>query len=213
MKQDRLLQLRETPTDEIQSFMRHRVSATISPAMQEYILQLDTVARLLHRNRISVRNAIDQLRREWPALSIAQARGIYYDALDYFYHDEQASASAWDQAYADQLDDLKLVAIAAGKIQTAYKCIEKAHQLRTLAREHQDYTWQAPVYLVNITVKPEDLGYKTQRLADIARRNEDRKFIEMISGLETTEAEKTRLLAEAGIKTIEPEILDENDEL
>lgn len=203
MKQDRLLALQNTDADDIQAFLATRKSARIPQDLQTYILQLDSVNRLLHYHRISVRGAIEQLRKEWPTLTVAQARGIYYDAIDYFYHDDTVSAAAWDRIYADQLDALSLLCIEAGKYSVAERCAEKAHELRTTIREAQDFKWQAPVYYVNINVKPEDLGYKSQKLADIARRYEDQEYAAMISSLETTDAEKERLMRDAGIKTVE----------
>lgn len=212
MKQDRLLALQNTDTDDIQAFLATRQSATIPQDLQDYILQLDTVNRLLHYNRLSVRRAIDQIRKEWPTLTVAQARGIYYDAINYFYHDDSASAAGWDRIYADQLDDLKLLAIEAGKYNTAMQCMLKAHELRTTVREAQDFKWQAPVYYVNINVRPEDLGYKTQKLADIARRYEDQEYAAMINSLDTTDAEKERLMRDAGIKTVEYKKMEDPDD-
>ena len=211
MKEDRLLAVSKLDMDEVRSFLQTRKSAVISPNLQTYILQLDTVARILHTNRLAVKAAILQIRREWPELTVAQARGIYYDGLEFFYHDDQASASMWDKVYADFFDDLSRLSIASGKEATALRAAELAHKLRTTVREAQEYQWRAPVYLININVKPEDLGYESQRLADIARRAEDRKFAEMIGSLETTEAEKARLLADAGIKSVEYEKVDEDE--
>ncbi len=211
MKEDRLLAVSKLDMDEVRSFLQTRKSAVISPNLQTYILQLDTVARILHTNRLSVKAAILQIRREWPELTVAQARGIYYDGLEFFYHDDQASASMWDKVYADFFDDLSRLSIASGKEATALRAAELAHKLRTTAREAQEYQWRAPVYLININVKPEDLGYESQKLADIARRAEDRKFADMIGSLETTEAEKARLLADAGIKTVDYEKVDEDE--
>lgn len=211
MKQDRLLAVSKLDIDDIQSFLQTRKSASIPQTLQTYILQLDSVARIIHTNRISVRAAIIQIRREWPELSVAQARSIYYDGLAYFYHDDQASAAMWDQVYADKLDDIGLLALKSGKEATALRAAELAHKLRTTVREAQEYQWKAPIYLININVKPEDLGYKSQKLADIARRAEDRKFAEMIGSLETTEAEKARLLADAGIKTVEYEKVEDDE--
>ena len=211
MKEDRLLAVSKLDMDEVRSFLQTRKSAVISPNLQTYILQLDTVARILHTNRLSVKAAILQIRREWPELTVAQARGIYYDGLEFFYHDDQASASMWDKVYADFCDDLSRLSSASGKEATALRAAELAHKLRTTVREAQEYQWRAPVYLININVKPEDLGYESQKLADIARRAEDRKFAEMIGSLETTEAEKARLLADAGIKSIKYEKVDEDE--
>lgn len=213
MKEDRLLAVSKLDIEDIQSFLQTRKSASIPQSLQTYILQLDSVARIIHSNRISVRAAIIQLRREWPDLTMAQARGIYYDGLIYFYHDDQASAAMWDQVYADKLDDIALLALKSGKESTALRATEIAHKLRTTVREAQEYQWKAPVYLININVKPEDLGFRTQKLADIARRAEDRKFAEMIGSLETTEAEKARLLADAGIRTVEFEKTEDDESL
>ena len=213
MKEDRLLAVSKLDIEDIQAFLKTRRSVIIPQSLQTYILQLDTVARIIHTNRISVRAAVIQLRREWPDLTMAQARGIYYDGLEYFYHDDQASAAMWDQVYADKFDDIGLLALKSGKENTALRAAELAHKLRTTVRESQEYQWKAPVYLININVKPEDLGYKSQKLADIARRAEDIKFAEMIGSLETTEAEKARLLADAGIKTVEFEKIEEDESL
>ena len=213
MKNDRLQTLKKYSIEDIQSFLQTRQSSVIASDMQTYILQLDTVARLMHANSLSVRKSIDQLRREWPELTVSQARGIYYDALDYYYFDDSSSAKSWDMVYADQLEDLKTLAIAADKYDVALKCIIKAHELRTTVRESESHNWQAPVFLININVKPEDLGYESKKLADIARRADDRKYREMIMSLETTDAEKTRLLKEAGIETVDPVKMEVEDEL
>ena len=85
---------------------------------------------------------------------------------------------------------------------TAFKCLEKAHELRTKKRESMDYDWTPPVFLISTTVKPEALGYKSQKLMDIARRNEDKEYRDMIMSLETTASEKERLLREAGLDVI-----------
>ena len=205
MKEDRLTILKKYGTDDLQQFLQTRASSVIRPDMQEYILQLDTIARLMHRNRLSVRESVEQLRKEWPELTVPQARSIYYDALDYYYFDDDSSAKSWDMVYADQLEDLKTLAIAADKYDVAFKCIVKAHELRTKVRESESHDWQAPVLLVTVNVKPEDLGSESRKIADIARRAEDRKFKDMILSLETTDKEKERLLQEAGIRTVEPE--------
>lgn len=201
---DRLQTLQSYNVDDIQCFVQTRHSDVIPVDMQEYILQLETVSTILKTNRLSVREAIDALRRCYPTLTYSQARAIYYDALDYFYMDDAVSARSWDLVYAEKMEDLSLLAIKANKLDVAYKCTKEAHDLRTKQRESRDFHWTAPTYLININVKPEDLGYTSQKLADIARRNEDRKYREMIMGLETTDAEKKRLMADAGL-TFEPQ--------
>lgn len=199
MTEDRLMLLESFKADEIQYFLKNRKSEVIPADMQEYILQMDSMSRFFHYHKHSYTRAIECLRKEWPTLTIAQARGIYRDALEYFYQDEGISARAWDLKYADAYDDLARLAIKADKLATAKAALDKAHELRTKQREQENIHWQPPIYLVNINVKPEDLGYQSQKLMDIAKRAEDAQYKQLILGLETTDAEKKRLLADANI--------------
>lgn len=199
MKEDRLALLESYKADDIQYFLAQRKSDVIPVDMQDYILQLDSMSRLFHYHKHNYSRAVECLRKEWPQLTIAQARCIYRDALEYFYQDDGISARAWDLKYADAYDDLARLAIKSDKLATAKAALDKAHELRTKQREQESHQWQPPIYLVNINVRPEDLGYQSQRLMDIARRAEDAQYKELILGLETTEAEKKRLLADANI--------------
>lgn len=196
---DRLQLLQTYKADDIQFFIQNRHSDIIPENMQTYILQMDSAATLMRTNRLSVREAVEKIRLQWPQLSFSQARSIYYDALDYFYMDDSVSARSWDLVYAEKFEDMALLAIKANKLEVAYKCSAKAHELRTKQRESMEIDWHAPTYMININVKPEDLGFASQKLADIAKRNEDRKYREMIMSLEVTDAEKQRLLREAGV--------------
>lgn len=203
MKEDRLALLESYKADDIQYFLAQRKSDVIPVDMQDYILQLDSMSRLFHYHKHNYSRAVECLRKEWPQLTIAQARCIYRDALEYFYQDDGISARAWDLKYADAYDDLARLAIKADKLATAKAALDKAHELRTKQREQENHQWQPPIYLVNINVRPEDLGYQSQKLMDIAKRAEDAQYKELILGLETTEAEKKRLLADANIPDAE----------
>ena len=203
MKEDRLALLESYKADDIQYFLAQRKSDVIPVDMQDYILQLDSMSRLFHYHKHNYSRAVECLRKEWPQLTIAQARCIYRDALEYFYQDDGISARAWDLKYADAYDDLARLAIKSDKLATAKAALDKAHELRTKQREQESHQWQPPIYLVNINVRPEDLGYQSQKLMDIARRAEDAQYRELILGLETTEAEKKRLLADANIPDAE----------
>lgn len=209
-KPDRLQLLESIPADEIQALVtKGVVSPSIPESLVEYILQMNSMIQILNYNRNSYTRAVEAIRKRWPTLTVTQARNIYRDALEYYYVDPEVSARALDLKYADAMDDLARVAIAADKYATAQRALEKAHELRTMQREREEFHWTPPVIIYNINIRPEDLGYESQKLADIARRAEDRKFKAMIEGLETTEAEKIRLLNEAGIRTADP--IDEQD--
>ncbi len=212
MKPDMLTTVREYPTETLQSFLKTRQSDIIPESVQKYILQLNSAIQIIHHNGTNLQRACKQLKAEYPELTLAKAKRIYYDTLEFFYVDDFVSATAWDRVYADQYEDLKKIAIAANKFEVARKCIEAAHKLRTTNREALDFKWAPPVFLINTTVKPESLGYKSASLMEIARRNEDKEFRRIIDGLETTDTEKARLYAEAGIKEVDYQKLEEEDE-
>lgn len=196
---DRLETLRNFSVEDIQVFLKTRKSEVIPIDMQDYITKMDRCSVIINTQGANMTLATEELRRCFPDLSYTQARRIYYDALEYFHVDEPVSAAAWDAVYADQYDKLQALAIASGKLAVAQKCIEKSHELRTTRRQEQDFKWQPPTFVINIAVKPEDLGYKSRKIMDIARRREDAELRQMIGSLETTPAEKQRLLADAGI--------------
>lgn len=199
MTPDRLETLRGYKVEDIQVFLKTQKSEVISVDMQDYIVKMDRCSVIINTQGANMTLATEELRRCFPDLSYTQARRIYYDALEYFHVDEPVSAAAWDAVYADQYDKLQALAIASGKLAVARKCIEKSHELRTTRRQEQDFRWQPPTFVINIAVKPEDLGYKSRKIMDIARRREDAELRQMIGSLETTPVEKQRLLADAGI--------------
>lgn len=210
---DRLDLVRSFPVEDIQSFLTTRASTTIPEDIQQYILYLNSASSIIHHVGTNLKAASESLMREFPTLTRAQARSIYYDALEYFYIDESVSARAWDMIFADEFERLKDIAIAQEQCMTAFKCLEKAHELRTKKRESMDYDWTPPVFLISTTVKPEALGYKSQKLMDIARRNEDKEYRDMIMSLETTASEKERLLREAGIEVVIDDQKDDDYEI
>ncbi len=204
----KLDQVRALPIETIQYYRENRESPEITPEIQLYIDMMDAVVRYTHKNRLSVRGAIKRLTEEFPGTTYGQCRDIFYDAMDYFYLDDRVSERAWDMVYAEQFEDMKTLALAANKLEVAYKCACKAHELRTKERASKDIDWHAPVFQINVNVRPEDLGFKSQKLMDIARRQEDEKIRAMILGLSVPEAEKKRMLAEAGIKWEPPKELE-----
>lgn len=212
MVPSKLSQLQDLPVETLQYFLEHRDSEDITPEIRTYIEMVDAVARYTHKHDLSVQRVIERLMAEFPGTTYRQARTVYYEALDFFYLDDRLSARAWDNVYAEKFEDLGKLALTAGKIGDAYKCFAKAHELRTQERESKDVDWRAPVFLVNMNVRPEDLGFKSQKLADISKRQEDEQIRAMIMGLQVPDAEKKRMLADAGLKWEEQQAMEVPDE-
>ena len=134
-------------------------------------------------------------------MSYAQARGIYEDAMNFFFMDNSVTSDAWDNYYADQFDNLARLAIAMDKPDAAIRAFAKAHELRTRSTDRIKPTdWNPPTFIISNTIKPEQLGFKKQNLYDIARREESGYYKKMIEGLPISDKEKERLIMEAEVE-------------
>jgi len=187
--------------DILRSFMQTHRSQSIPEELQRYILQLSSTSSIIHFEGTSAGRVTRALRKEYPELSYSQALNIYYDALNFFYIDDNVTAAAWDNYYAEKMEDLSRLAIKAGNLSVAQKCMAAAHDLRTKNRDIiNPADWAPPVFLISPKLTPEQLGFKKQDLFEIARRQEDKTLGELIEKLPTSEKEKKRLMKEAAIE-------------
>lgn len=199
-----LEKLRDTDSRIVQSFLKTHSSAELPVQMQEYITMINAVPAIVHHFGQSLGKTVRILQRQFPELSYSQARSIYYDAMNFFYFDDDIAVDAWDNYYAELFDKLAAMAISLNKIDSAARCASKAHSLRTLAKDRlKPQEWKVPSFLINVNVRPEDLNYKSKSVFDIIKKDEDGQYSKLIDGLPTTESEKKRLKQDAGITDAE----------
>jgi hypothetical protein len=128
-----LQRLHEVDADVLADFIRKRKSTALPEDLQQYAVHLNAVPAIVHKMGANMMRVVKALQAQFPELNFSTARQRYYDAMNFFHIDDTVSTAAWDNYYADQLDKLALLCIAADKHDTAKRCYDKAHQLRTAA--------------------------------------------------------------------------------
>ena len=111
--------------DIVQDFKRTGKSTAIAPDLQQYILQLDRVAEI-HQFEHNVSRAARKLQETFPNLTFMTARLRVYDAINIFHLNNTVKAEAWDNYYADRMEDLGKLAIASDNLSEARRCEERA---------------------------------------------------------------------------------------
>lgn len=198
-----LVRLQEVDHNLIEAFIRTKKSETLPEDLQGYIIKINALPSIIHYNGTAMTTVAREIQKQFPGMSFSSARELYYDAMNYFYVDDTITADAWDNYYADQYEKLARIAIAMNKLDTASKCWDKAHALRTQAAARiKPSEWEVPVFIVTSKIRPEDLGLESQKVYDVLRKAEDGYYAKLIEGLHTTQDEKNRMRIDAGIEDV-----------
>jgi len=209
---NKLEKLHEIQPDLLQNFLKTRKSAAISEDLQTYILRINAVPSIMHHVGASMTRVVRELIKQFQDLNFSTARDIYYDAMNFFHIDDSITVDAWDNYYADKMEDLARLSIAMNNINAAKRCYDKAHEYRTTAAQRiKPADWDVPVFIITNKIKHQDLGYEKKSLHDIVRKDENGFYVNLINSLETTDKEKKRLIREAEITDVDYEE-QENDE-
>lgn len=115
--------------DIVQDFRKTGQSTAIAPELQQYILQLDRVAEI-HAFEHNISRAARKLQESFPHLTLMTARLRVYDAINLFHLNNTVKAEAWDNYYADQMENLASLAVAADNLTEARRCKERARDYR-----------------------------------------------------------------------------------
>ena len=165
----------------------------------EYERNISRAARLL-RTRIMALQEKD--------VDIRTCKARFYSAISYFNVDNNVATKVWETDYANKYEDLAKLAIAADEYKTAKSCLDAAHECRLRASEAADKenAW-APVFLISNEVTAELLGFTKRNLKEIAQKNNNGFYINLIDSLPVEKEEKQRLLRDADI--VDAEIIEE----
>lgn len=187
----------------IDSYRRTGKTSAIPAELQEYVDHVSSVPAIVHKTGAVMSRVVRELQVLFPMLPFGTARDRYYDAMNIFHVDDTISAEAWDNYYADKMEDLARLCIATDKYDTAKRCFEKAHEFRTKATERIDPDKiHMPIFIISNKIKASDLGYVKESLHEIASKAEKGEYIKLISTLPTTTTEKTRIAKDAGITDV-----------
>ena len=204
-----LATLEKIPPEIIEDFRRSDKSSVISPEIQQYIREL-TTALEISRFTFSVTNAARKIVLRHPELSIATAKTRFYDALNFFHVDCNVTEEAWNAKYADWYDDFAEHCLLAKKYDTALRAKTLAHETRSRVNTgFKPSDFKAPVLIVSSSLKPEDFGYESKNLHQIATKFKEGQYEVFIEKLEVSNEDKKRLKKDAGIEDVDFQEVEE----
>lgn len=204
-----LQQIETLPAEIIQDFRKTGRSLAIPNELQQFIKEVDSVIQIKETEKFdNISRIARELMKLHPSLTFRNARERVYDAYNLFHVNDSVSNDAWDNIYADKMEDLAKICIAQGKEQIAYKAFEKAHEYRTRAENRiKPEDLKAPVFIISTKIKAEDLGFEKANLKEIAKNINNGEYLKMINSFDIDKDERKRILDDAQI--IDAEIIDE----
>ena len=165
-------------------------------------MELLEIVRSMY-NKYETKNfIINTLMSDVYGLSRYHATNIYFDALNFFYSDNAVKQKAWENIYANHLDNLAYIAIEKDDLDTARKCFLNAAQLRGAGKEKGREIPKDMIAkpVVIYTIDPEKVGIPQTDRKELA------EFIDNIP--EISERERVRLKRDAGIEEVK--LFEEN---
>lgn len=196
----------------IADFRKRKQSEAIALPLQQYILHLDRAAEL-HNLLGNVTKVARELVTEFAEHDLAYqtARQRVYDAINYFHLNNNVKNEAWNNYYADKMEDLARIAVADGNYNTAYKCLDKAHFYRTRKDEAliDPELLDPAVFIVTPDITATKLGFEKHDLRKISKKARDGAYREFIDNLPINIEEKEDLKRDAGVIDIEHEEINE----
>jgi hypothetical protein len=159
-------------------------------------LELLELVRSMYSKYETKNFIITTLTNEVYGISRHKATELFHDALNFFYSDNQVKQKAWENIYANHLDNLAYLALEKDDIETARKCFLDAAKLRGVGseqnREIPKELLSKPVIIY--TLDPSDVGLPKASKKELA------EFIDNLP--EISERERVRLSKDAGITEV-----------
>lgn len=191
--------------DLISQFLATGRCDEISHELQLFLQQLQWAMEIYEHER-NLKRAARRLRERINAeqhikieLRTCQAR--LYEAISYFYVDNNVGIKIWESTYADQFENLAKLCALAGDYKTQSKCYERALECRRRAAEIAETDRElGVVMLYSSEVTPESLGFERQSLKKIAAKYNDGFYFRLIDSLPIENSEKKRILRDADIE-------------
>jgi hypothetical protein len=194
--------------DIVHHFLQTGESKGISDELQLFIKQLQYAAEVYEYER-NISRAAKKLRvriltEQKIDVPVRTCKARIYAALNYFNIDNNVPVKVWENDFADKYDDLAKMALAADDIKTALACYHSARQSRIAAAEAsaRESDW-APVFLISPEITAEQMGFAKESLKEIAKKNNEGFYLNLIDSLPVDKKEKKRLLADADIEDVE----------
>ena len=187
----------------IQNYLDKGVSKGIPLGVQKLIDVIDKVPDL-HRRFQSVSRTAREMTRLYKDIDIsfAHARTLVYKAINYFHLNNEVKNEAWDNYYADKMDELGGIAAKMGNITEARRCFEKARLFRTNKDENaiDPEKLKPVVHVISPMVTPKMLGVSDEidmRTLWVKKKETFNDAEKFINGLEIKDSQKAKILKDA----------------
>lgn len=193
--------------DIINNYLEVGESSAIPKDLQLYIMQISWAAEIWQHERNITRAAVKLKQRVFSTQGIRiterNCRERINDALNFFTVDSNVSQEVWDLHAADRIADYGKIAALKGDIKTALQCEKDANFYRQRASNAAKTGTKKITFLLNKTLKADDLGFEDKNMKEIARKHNEGFYIKLISGLPIDTPDKKRLFADADITDYE----------
>ena len=201
--------------DIISGFLASGHSDGIPEEIQLFLKQLQWAAEAYEYER-NIARAAKQLQTRITTIQqvyidVRTCKARIYAAINYFNIDNNVSIKIWESNFADKFEDLAKLCAVRKDYKTQMKCYENARACRQRASEIAEADRDlGVVFLITPNITPEQLGFSTKSLKEIAKKHNDGFYLDLINSLPVEMAEKKRLLRDADIE--EAEIIEETGE-
>lgn len=126
-----LTAMQKLPIEVIKDFRLNRTSEAIPIKLQVYILEIDRAAEIfLHEHEHNVSRAALKLTETFPDMAHNTARQRIYDAINYFHLNSTVKEEAWNNYYADRMEDMAKFALSKNNLTEARRCMQQAREYR-----------------------------------------------------------------------------------
>lgn len=188
----------------IAHFLETGTSEGIPPETQQWLQEISMAYEEYDKNR-NISKAAEALKVRITAkfrkkISIRTCQERIYAALEYFHVDNIVSDKVWYIDFANKYEDDAKAAIEAEDFRSAYlfrKAAEECREKSSIAASIDvDFV---PVFLLSPNISLIDLGFESKNLKEIARKNNEGYYLNLINSLPIEQAEKKRLRIDANL--------------
>jgi len=200
--------------DLIAAFLNQGKCDGIPKDVQVFLCQLGWAAEIYEYER-NISRAARALRKRIAAtqhlsIDVRTCQSRIYAAINYFNIDNNVSLQIWESDYANKFEDIAKYCISLNDTKTALKAMERARECRNRAAAVAESARDIGIiFLIDPKIRPEDMGYETKSLKEIAMKSNEGFYVKLINDLKIESSEKKRLLRDADIQEAEFEEMNE----
>lgn len=188
----------------IAHFLETGNSGGIPPETQQWLQEISMAYEEYDKDRnisSAARSLMKRIAAKFgkkPSFRTCQER--IYAALEYFHVDNIVSDKVWYIDFANKYEDGAKAAIEAEDFKSAYlfrKAAEECREKSSIAASLD--TDFVPIFLLSPDISLIDLGFESKNLKEIARKNNEGYYLNLINSLPIDQAEKKRLRIDANL--------------